>query len=81
MHQTGGQLGRLQRARSLPTHTRTPSTRPTLHPSYLAELEHGAFSVHHGMIQKAPGSGPNDPGSFQLVDHVVLPTRPPAPSR
>ncbi|PRW58187.1 nudix hydrolase chloroplastic-like [Chlorella sorokiniana] len=48
---------------------------------YVQDLERGSFSVHQGVIQKQPGSGPNEPGSFQLVDHVQLDTPAPAPSR
>lgn len=48
--------------------------------SYVRDLERGSFSVHHGVIQKRPGSGPNEPGSFQLVDHVQLDTPAPAPA-
>lgn len=44
------------------------------------DLERGTFSVHHGVIQKRAGSGPNEPGSFQLVDHMELATLAPAPT-
>lgn len=42
--------------------------------SYVADLASGAFRVHHGVIVKRPGSGPNDPGSFSLENHFALPT-------
>jgi len=48
--------------------------------SYVRDLERGCFSVHSGVIQKRPGSGPNEPGSFQLVDHIQLATPETAPS-
>ncbi|EFJ46901.1 hypothetical protein VOLCADRAFT_44814, partial [Volvox carteri f. nagariensis] len=37
---------------------------------YCEDLRTGAFRVHHGVIDKRPGSLPNDPGTFQLRDHV-----------
>ncbi|KAL4859456.1 Nudix hydrolase 23 [Chlorella vulgaris] len=40
--------------------------------SYLQDLSSGRTTVHHGVIQKAPGSSPNDPGSFRLVDSFEL---------
>ncbi|EFN59419.1 hypothetical protein CHLNCDRAFT_18991, partial [Chlorella variabilis] len=46
--------------------------------SYLADQASGRFAVHHGVIQKRKGSGPNEPGSFQLVDHFALPTTVPS---
>ena len=33
----------------------------------------GAWRVHHGVIQKMPGSAPNDPATFSLVDHIAMP--------
>ncbi|PSC68287.1 Nudix hydrolase chloroplastic [Micractinium conductrix] len=42
--------------------------------SYVADLAAGTFSVHHGVIVKRPGSGPNEPGSFLLEGHYALPT-------
>lgn len=48
------------------------------HRSYCADLNAGAFSVHHGTIQKRSGSGPNEPGSFQLVGHMQLPAGTPS---
>jgi ADP-ribose/FAD diphosphatase len=35
---------------------------------YIGEREKGAFSYQHGAIIKRPGAGPNEPGSFQLID-------------
>ena len=40
----------------------------------MADLAAGTFSVHHGVIVKRPGSGPNEPGSFLLEGHYALPT-------
>ena len=40
---------------------------------YLEDREAGTWTQHHGVIQKAVGAGPNDPGGFQLVDHYVFP--------
>ncbi|KAL4430953.1 hypothetical protein ABPG75_006209 [Micractinium tetrahymenae] len=42
--------------------------------SYIADLASGTFRVHHGAIQKRPGSGPNEAGSFTLEDHIQMPT-------
>jgi ADP-ribose pyrophosphatase YjhB (NUDIX family) len=42
--------------------------------AYFADLQAGFFHVHQGKIVKDPGAGPNDPGTFKLVDHFALPT-------
>ncbi|GIL56244.1 hypothetical protein Vafri_11679 [Volvox africanus] len=39
---------------------------------YCEDMRSGAFRLHHGVIEKRPGSLPNDPGAFQLRDHVAL---------
>ncbi|GLC44837.1 hypothetical protein PLESTB_001208800 [Pleodorina starrii] len=39
---------------------------------YLEDMRAGAFRVHHGVIDKRPGSLPNEPGAFQLREHVAL---------
>ncbi|KAG2447835.1 hypothetical protein HYH02_007291 [Chlamydomonas schloesseri] len=39
---------------------------------YLEDLRAGSFRVHHGVIDKRPGSQPNDPGAFALRDHMAL---------
>lgn len=41
---------------------------------YLEDLRQGHFHLHHGAILKAPGSGPNDAGSFSLQHHFAIPT-------
>jgi ADP-ribose/FAD diphosphatase len=41
---------------------------------YVADLEAGRFHVHHGVVQKAKGSAPNDPSTYQLRDHFAIPT-------
>ncbi|GAB4817915.1 hypothetical protein N2152v2_004961 [Parachlorella kessleri] len=41
---------------------------------YLEDLESGSCTIHHGVIVKQPGSGPNTPGSFDLTDHFAIPT-------
>lgn len=41
---------------------------------YVADMEAGRFHVHHGVIQKAKGSAPNDPGTFELRDHFAIAT-------
>jgi len=40
---------------------------------YLEDLRTGRFHVHHGVIDKRPGSGPNDPASFEVKQHMALP--------
>lgn len=45
--------------------------------SYVRDLASGSFGVHHGVIRKRPGSGPNEPGSFALEDHMELHAAPP----
>ncbi|KAI8473624.1 MAG: NUDIX hydrolase domain-like protein [Monoraphidium minutum] len=39
--------------------------------AYCDDLAAGTTSYHHGTIVKAPGSAPNDPASFELVDHFT----------
>ena len=39
---------------------------------YVADLERGNFNVHHGVIDKAAGSKPNEPGSFKLKNHIAV---------
>ena len=39
---------------------------------YLEDLQAGSFRVHHGVIDKRPGSLPNDPATFQVRDHVAM---------
>lgn len=50
---------------------------PAPHRSYVRDLASGSFGVHHGVIRKRPGSGPNEPGSFALEDHMELHAAPP----
>lgn len=40
---------------------------------YVDDMQKGRFHVHHGVIDKIPGSQPNDPKSFVLRDHFSLP--------
>ncbi|KAG2492456.1 hypothetical protein HYH03_009397 [Edaphochlamys debaryana] len=39
---------------------------------YLEDLRTGSFRFHHGVIDKRPGSLPNDPGAFVVRDHMAL---------
>ncbi len=48
---------------------------------YVSDLEAGRFHVHHGVIEKAKGSAPNDPGTFVLKDHFAIPTNVPTPAK
>lgn len=41
---------------------------------YSEDLETGVFRVHHGVITKTPGAGPNQPGTFALQEHIALAT-------
>ncbi len=41
---------------------------------WVKDLQQGAFHVHHGVIDKTPGSSPNDPATFKLRDHFALRT-------
>ncbi len=41
---------------------------------YVEDLDAGRFRVHHGVIVKQPGSGPNQPGTFTLQQHISLRT-------
>lgn len=68
----------LTRANCLPAAHPHTACLPALRCSYLADQASGRFAVHHGVIQKRKGSGPNEPGSFQLVDHFALPTTVPS---
>ncbi len=40
--------------------------------NYIQDLAAGAFRVHHGVIDKRPGSQPNDPGTFALREHLAV---------
>ena len=44
---------------------------------FAAEMQDGAFHVHHGTIEKIRGSAPNDPGTFVLQDHFSIMTERP----
>ena len=39
---------------------------------YASDLKTGRFHIHHGVIEKAKGSAPNDPGTFVLKDHFAI---------
>jgi ADP-ribose/FAD diphosphatase len=41
---------------------------------FVDDMEAGRFRVHHGVIDKAKGSAPNDPSTFQLRDHFAIAT-------
>mmetsp|Transcript_904 Transcript_904/g.2773 ORF Transcript_904/g.2773 Transcript_904/m.2773 type:complete len:292 (-) Transcript_904:501-1376(-) len=40
--------------------------------AFFEDLESGKWHHHHAVIDKRPGSSPNDPGTFQLRDHITL---------
>ena len=39
---------------------------------YIDDMKSGEYSFHHGMIEKAEGSLPNDPDSYRLRDHMAV---------
>eukprot|EP00884_Botryococcus_braunii_P011226 jgi/Botrbrau1/20103/Bobra.0173s0007.1 len=41
---------------------------------YLDDMASGRFHVHHGVIEKQPGSLPNDPSTFKLRNHFAIRT-------
>lgn len=41
---------------------------------YVEDMQQGQYRVHHGVVSKQPGSGPNEMGSFQLQDHFAVKT-------
>ena len=41
---------------------------------YVEDMQQGQYRVHHGVVSKQPGSGPNEMGSFQLQDHFAIKT-------
>lgn len=40
-------------------------------------MQQGRYRVHHGVVAKKPGSGPNEAGAFQLLDHFAVKTEVP----
>jgi len=40
--------------------------------AFFDDEEKGRCSLHHGRIERAAGAGPNEAGTFQLVDHMML---------
>ena len=45
---------------------------------YVEDMRLGQYRVHHGVVAKQPGSGPNEVGQFQLKDHFAIHTQQPA---
>ena len=41
---------------------------------YVEDREAGRYSVHHGIIDKKPGSSPNDPSGYELRGYFATPT-------
>jgi ADP-ribose/FAD diphosphatase len=41
---------------------------------WVKDLQQGTSSFHHGVVDKLPGSSPNDPATFKLRDHFALRT-------
>jgi ADP-ribose/FAD diphosphatase len=39
--------------------------------AFCEDMESGRMSFHHGVVKKTAGAAPNDPGSFELVDHFA----------
>lgn len=44
---------------------------------YLEDMKLGTYQVHHGVVAKQPGSGPNEAGAFHLKDHFAVQTQEP----
>ena len=44
---------------------------------YLEDMKIGTYRVHHGVVAKQLGSGPNEAGRFQLQDHFAVQTQEP----
>ena len=44
---------------------------------YVEDMQQGHYRVHHGVVCKQPGSGPNEAGRFQLQDHFAVRTEVP----
>ncbi|KAL6776598.1 NDH1 [Auxenochlorella protothecoides x Auxenochlorella symbiontica] len=40
---------------------------------YVEDRRSQSWRMHHGVIRKQAGAGPNDPGSFKLTDYMGLP--------
>ncbi|KAL3155402.1 hypothetical protein ABBQ38_010959 [Trebouxia sp. C0009 RCD-2024] len=45
---------------------------------YVEDMKRGQYRVHHGVVSKQPGSGPNEIGRFELQDHFAVKTEVPA---
>jgi ADP-ribose/FAD diphosphatase len=41
---------------------------------FFDEAAAGAFRVHSGAAVKRPSAGPNEPGSFELTEHIAVPS-------
>ena len=41
---------------------------------YVEDMQQGHYRVHHGVVSKQPGSGPNEAGRFELQDHFAIET-------
>lgn len=39
----------------------------------LQDMASGVWHLHHGVIDKTPGTAPNDPAAFKLTDHFAVP--------
>ncbi|KAL0051530.1 hypothetical protein WJX82_009389 [Trebouxia sp. C0006] len=44
---------------------------------YVEDMQSGQYRLHHGVVSKQPGSGPNEAGRFQLQDHFAVRTEVP----
>ena len=42
---------------------------------YASDMRQGTFHIHHGTVEKAKGSAPNDPSTFVLRDHFAIATQ------
>ena len=39
---------------------------------FVEDMANGSYRVHHAEIKKLQGSGPNDPHSFELKNHMAF---------
>lgn len=44
---------------------------------YVEDMKLGRYRIHHGVVAKQPGSGPNEAGQFQLKGHFAIHTQQP----
>jgi len=43
---------------------------------FVEDMQAGSFRLHHAEIEKIPGTAPNDPNSFRLINHMAFQVAP-----